>query len=159
MLAALDQTAWDTDTGRAELYARQSRQLHRGLCPLSRTALDLWCKLFHRDAGEIPPMLKVQMLIIKQQLPELAQCNGLCHLTTMPSHSMLSRKPGMTVRMMMKTSSAAASFTVCAALDPFGKPEPLQATGYQPTPPLPSFSFSTLYIGKLYHTESLQQLW
>ena len=33
-------------------------------------------QVVHRDAGEIPPMLKVQMLIIKQQLPELAQCNG-----------------------------------------------------------------------------------
>ena len=73
VLADLDQKAWDTEIGRAELYARQARKLHRSCCPLSRTALDRWCKWFHRDAGEIPPMLKVQMLIIKQQLPELAQ--------------------------------------------------------------------------------------
>jgi len=43
---------------------------------LSRTALDQWCKRFHHDAGEIPTMLRVQMLIVEQQLPELAQCNG-----------------------------------------------------------------------------------
>ena len=76
MWAALDQTAWDTDTGRAELYARQARQLHRGLCPLSRTALDLWRKRFHTYADEIPTLLKNQMLIIKHTLPELAQCSG-----------------------------------------------------------------------------------
>ena len=45
---------------------------------------------------------------------------GLCHLTTMPSHRMLSRKPGMTVRMMMETSSTAAASTVCVPLDSFG---------------------------------------
>ena len=73
--ADLDQSPW-TDIGRADLYARQARKLHRGYCPLSRTGLDKWIKSFHRDAGEIPTMLKVQMRIIQQQLPESAQCKG-----------------------------------------------------------------------------------
>ena len=64
------------------------------------------------------------MRIIKQQLPALPSAVDLFHMTTVPSHSMLPRKPGMTARMRMKTSSAAASFTVCAALDPFGNSRP-----------------------------------
>ena len=76
VFADLDQTAWDTETGRAELYARQTRKFHRGVCPLSRTALDRWRKRFHTDAGEIPTMLKRQMLIVDHTLPELAQCSG-----------------------------------------------------------------------------------
>ena len=74
--ADLDRGAWDTEIGCAELYARQARKLHRGLCPLTRMAQDLWCSRFHLEAGEIPPMLKVQMSIIKQRLPAPAQCNG-----------------------------------------------------------------------------------
>ena len=73
--ADLDQSPW-TDFSRAELYARQARNLHRGYCPLSRTGLDKWINSFHSDAGEIPTMLKVQMRIIQQQLPALAQCGG-----------------------------------------------------------------------------------
>jgi len=76
VLAALDQTAWDTDTGRAELYARQSRRLHSGYCPLSRMALDTWQRRFGICAGEIPTLLKDQMMVITYTLPELAQCSG-----------------------------------------------------------------------------------
>ena len=74
--ADLDRDAWDTDIGRAELYARQARKLDRGSCPLTRRAQDLWCRRFHAAANNIPPMLKEQMLIIVQWCPEQAQCNG-----------------------------------------------------------------------------------
>ena len=39
-------------------------------------ALDTWQRRFGICAGEIPTLLKDQMMVIKYTLPELAQCSG-----------------------------------------------------------------------------------
>jgi hypothetical protein len=76
VLATIDPTEWNTDIGRAELYARQVRQLHCNYCPLSRTGLDTWTRNFTLCAAEIPTLLKEQMMVLASTLPELSQCKG-----------------------------------------------------------------------------------
>jgi len=74
--ATIDLTEWNTDIGRAELYARQVRQLRCSYCPLSRVGLDTWKRNFHICAAEIPTLLKEQMMVLVATLPDLSQCKG-----------------------------------------------------------------------------------
>ena len=75
-MATIDPRDWNTDIGRAELYARQVRRLNGNCCPLSRAGLDTWTRKFSFCAAEIPTLLREQMMVIVATLPDQAQCKG-----------------------------------------------------------------------------------